>query len=87
MADPTERYNRLIAEENKRLHRLARGAEIPRYSPKDEKLTPEEEKQDYLMTRGAPGGFQMRLREGKQQFGLVQAVDDFAEWVIRNERD
>lgn len=87
MVDPTERYNKLVKEENQRLQRLARtsNAQIPRYSLKDEKLSREEEKQDYLMTKGTLGGFRMRLREGKEQFGLVQAVDDFAEWVIRNE--
>lgn len=87
MADPTERYNKLVEEENKRLQRLTResSALIPRYSPKHEKLSHEEEKQDYLTTKGTPEGLRMRLREGKEQFGLVQATGDFVDWVIRNE--
>lgn len=88
MADPTARYNELREAELERLRGLARDYEpqLPAYSPKDEKLTLEEERSDYRMTKQTPGQFAMRLKEGVAKFGTKRAVIDILDWAARNER-
>lgn len=87
MADPAERYNKIVEEERERLRRLIKDYEpqVPRYSPQAEELSREDERRDYRETKAAPGGFEVRLKEGKEKFGLTRAVEDILDWAIRNE--
>ena len=87
MVDSAKDYNKLVEEEVKKFARNVEEfqSQIPTYSPQAQKLTREQEKADYQTTKLTPGGFEIRLKEGKEKFGLMRAVDDILDWAIRNE--
>ena len=89
MVDPAKRYNKLVEEETEKLRQRVgeHQAQIPAYSPQAQPLTRIEEEADYQATKLTPGGFEIRLKEGRQKFGLAKAVEDILDWSIRNERD
>ncbi len=79
-------YGKLVNEEEDRIQRLAAEAEelLPTHSRQATKMTREEERQDYLTALGTPGGVQQRLKEWREQFGLVRAVDYLLDWSKDN---
>lgn len=87
MPDPAERYNKLVAEEERRLRRNAKDGEamLPTYSRQALTLSREEQHADYLTIKNAPEGYQGQFEEWKQQFGQVRAAKMFVQWVLENE--
>ena len=87
MVDSTEHAAKLVNDEEERMHRLVDEAEkqLPTHSRQATKMTREEQRQDYQTTKYTPGALQQRLREMKEQFGLVRAVDYLLDWSRDNE--
>ena len=83
MVDAAERYNRIVADEHERRRRLTKQveAEMPMYGSRDEELTPEQQRRDYLEVEAA-GGFEGILDEWTAKFGLKKAASALADWGI-----
>ncbi len=87
MVDAAERYNKFLEQEHERRRRLTKKveAEMPTYGRRDEDLTPEEQRRDYLETVNAPGGLEGVLDEWTAKFGLKKAVFALADWGIEQD--
>ena len=86
MKDPTESYKKIVDEAEKQAEDIFGRAEalFPTHSRDATKMSREEQHRDYQMARAEPDGMRMRLREGRQQFGLKRAVFDFIKWDKEN---
>ena len=76
----------MMDEEKDRIRRLTDDAEkmLPTYSGKAERLTPDEERQDYQVVASVPDGLQRHLKEEVAKFGKRRAILSFADWEIKN---
>ena len=87
MVDPTKRYIELTDAAQKDVERLGEAAEreMPQYSRSAKELTPEEQHRDYVTTMNNPDGPKVVLREWKEKYGLVRAVNMLLDWSKENE--
>ena len=86
MKDPTERYKEIVDEAEQQADGIFGRAEalFPTHSRDATKMSRDEQRRDYQTARAVPDGMRMRLREGRQQFGLKRAVFDFIKWDKEN---
>ena len=86
MSDPTEIYKPIVDAAEKTADGIFGRAEalFPTHSRDAVKLSREEQRRDYQTAKGVPDGMRMRLREGRQMFGLKRAVFDFIKWDKEN---
>ena len=82
MKDQTEHYKGIVDRGEKRADAIIGRAEAltPTHSRTAEKMTHDEQRQDYLLQRSTPDGMRLRLREWRQAYGLKQAMEMFIEW-------
>ena len=85
MVDAAARNNRIVAEEHERRRRLTKQveAEMPLYGSRDEELTPEQQRRDYLEVQAA-GGEGGVLDEWILKHGKKKAVFALADWGIEH---
>ena len=82
MTGPTERYVGIVDRAENRAQQIVERAEalFPAYGRKDEELSPDEQRRDYLLAQSTPDGMRMRLREWRQKYGLKRAIQEFQAW-------
>lgn len=82
MKDPTQHYKDIVDRAEKRADAIIGHAEAltPTHSRRDEKLSREEQRQDYLLAQSTPDGMRLKLRQWRQAYGLKQAVEMFMKW-------
>ena len=82
MSDPTERYTGITDRAEARATQIVKQAEslFPTHGRRDEELSPDDQRRDYLLARSTPDGMRMRLREWRQKFGLKRAIKEYIAW-------
>ena len=82
MTDPTERYAGIVDRAEKRAQQIVERAEalFPSHGRREEEISPEDQRRNYLLARSTPDGMTMWLREWHQKFGLRKAIKIFKAW-------
>lgn len=82
MSDPTKRYEGIVHRAEARAKQITVRAEalFPSHGRKDREMSPDDQRQDYLLAQGSPDGMRMRLREWRQKYGLKRAIQEFVAW-------
>lgn len=82
MTDATERYEGIVDRAEARAKQITERAEtlFPAHGRREEELSPDKQRQDYLLAQSTPNGMRMKLREWRQRVGLRKAVQEFVAW-------
>ena len=82
MSDPTKRYEGIVNRAEARAKQITKRAEalFPAHGRREEKISPDKQRQDYLLAKSTPDGMKMKLREWRQRVGLKKALQEFVAW-------
>lgn len=82
MSDPADRYAGIADRAEARAKQIVERAEalFPTHGRRDEEISPDDQRRDYLLAQSTPDGMRMKLREWRQKYGLKRAIQEFVAW-------